>query len=235
VIDVLSVKGREVFSVEASDDASVRVVDASVELRHLLVHATSPGQKEPFKFLCGHDERHWFVAGVPNDRGVANVQTAIEALKPQAVREAQTVARVKHRDGRKRRNRAFLRQGEWFFVPEATLKVESWQVRRHEPIRRSARGKPHWAEYAYRTGGESVMVSTMAQTGISMEQYRRLLESDERARKTRWTLMRRNPLLYVRGRVSHADHATLVLDGWHRVFMNEERRAPSSAAVAFLD
>jgi len=37
------------------------------------------------KFLCGHDERHWFVAAVPG-RGVSNVRTAMEALKPAAVR-----------------------------------------------------------------------------------------------------------------------------------------------------
>ena len=44
---------------------------------------------EKNKFLCGHDERHWFVAAVPG-RSVATVRSAMEALKPPgiAAREA---------------------------------------------------------------------------------------------------------------------------------------------------
>ena len=43
-----------------------------------------PDRKD--KFLCGHDERHWFVAGVPERAPVSNVVTAMEALKPDVVR-----------------------------------------------------------------------------------------------------------------------------------------------------
>ena len=42
-----------------------------------------PRGGEKSKFLCGHDERHWFVAAVPEEaRGVTGVATAKEALQP---------------------------------------------------------------------------------------------------------------------------------------------------------
>jgi hypothetical protein len=47
--------------------------------------------------------------------------------------------------------------------------------------------------------------------------------------------MQRNALAYVCDRVWHPDHKTVVLDGWHRVFMNTENQAPGARAVVFLD
>jgi hypothetical protein len=34
---------------------------------------------------------------------------------------------------------------------------------------------------------------------------------------------------------THPDHATIRLDGWHRVEMNTENRSRAMASVAFLD
>jgi hypothetical protein len=47
--------------------------------------------------------------------------------------------------------------------------------------------------------------------------------------------MRRNSGVYVRGRVSHPDHRTIHLNGWHQVVMNTETQAPAMRNVAFLD
>jgi hypothetical protein len=47
--------------------------------------------------------------------------------------------------------------------------------------------------------------------------------------------MARNPDVYVRGRVRHADHRTIFLNGWHRVLMNTEFQAQALRNVAFLD
>ena len=47
--------------------------------------------------------------------------------------------------------------------------------------------------------------------------------------------MRRNPGVYVRGRVRHADHATITLHGWHRVLMNTEGQSKAMRNVPFLD
>jgi hypothetical protein len=35
--------------------------------------------------------------------------------------------------------------------------------------------------------------------------------------------------------ITHPDHATIRLDGWHRVEMNTENRSRAMASVAFLD
>ncbi|MBC7772545.1 MAG: hypothetical protein H7210_08640 [Pyrinomonadaceae bacterium] len=234
-VDVVHQDRREIFDVAVHSEAEFRVVDLRRDERHLLIHATRPDEKRPFKFLCGHDERHWFVAGIPNDPGVSNVRTAMEALKPKDVLEIQSRVGLGWKDGLRRRNRVFLRQGEWFFIPDPNLVVDRRRVLRNEPMRRSFASKPHIAECAYRTGGETVMVSHRAPQGLTMSDHASLVARDEQARKLPWVTMRRNPLLYVHGRIRHPDHATIVLDQWHRVLMNEEARAPSSTGVVFLD
>ena len=45
--------------------------------------------------------------------------------------------------------------------------------------------------------------------------------------------MARDPVVFVRGKVWHPDHATIRLDGWHRVEMNTENRSRAMASVAF--
>ena len=60
---------------------------------------------------CGHDERHWFVAAVPETAAVSTVATAMEALKPVDVRRLQRQVAVKPRKLNRRRNEVFVRQG----------------------------------------------------------------------------------------------------------------------------
>jgi hypothetical protein len=234
-IDVVAEHGRELFDIEFNAQAHAHAVSVAPHARHLLLHALTPDSDEPFKFLCGHDERHWFVAGIPNDRGVRDVATAMEALKPIGVQVAQRRLALDASQRSRRKNPAFLRQGEWFFVPAPNLHVDPWLVLKKEPLRRSLRAKPHTVDEAYRCGGETVMVSHLAPIGLSIAEHAQRLRSDPSARNVQWRPMRRNPDLYVRGRVRHADHATITLPIWHRVYMNEEARAPSSPAVAFLD
>jgi hypothetical protein len=66
--------------------------------------------REKHKFLCGHDERHWFVAAVPERATVANVRTAFETLRPPAVRNELNRRKVRRKNRHRRRNEAFLRQ-----------------------------------------------------------------------------------------------------------------------------
>jgi hypothetical protein len=47
--------------------------------------------------------------------------------------------------------------------------------------------------------------------------------------------MQRDPTVFVRGKVSHADHATIFLNDWHRVAMNTENQSRAMEFVAFLD
>jgi hypothetical protein len=44
-----------------------------------------------------------------------------------------------------------------------------------------------------------------------------------------------NAAVYIRGRVWHPDHKTIVLNEWHRVMMNTEGQALGARTVVFLD
>lgn len=217
------------FVIDAAKDSKVLVVDLDPNLRHLLLHVEESGDKH--KFLCGHDERHWFVAAVPGN-GVSSIQKAMTALKPAAVRDEEVRRGVRLKKKNKRRNEAFLRQGEWFFVADPNFQPsKNAVILRNEPIRRG-RGKPHMCEYLHRSGGESVWFHTrLAPNGVNEEEYRSLRAKDNGG----WRPMVRNARVVVKGKISHSDHATIHLDGWHTVSMNEEHRAPSSQFVAFLD
>ena len=81
-------------------------------------------------------------------------------------------------------------------------------------------------------GGETVYVSRQYPNGLKDAQYRRLLQHDSKAARLSWRVMRRNPTAYVRGKVRHPDHKTVVLPYWHQVAMSDERVASN---VAFLD
>ena len=192
-------------------------------------------RNEKQKFLCGHDERHWFVAAVPESAPVGTVRQAKEVLKPADVLAAQSRLGIGTKGRNKRKNAVYHRQGEWFFLPVPGLNVDDKLVLRDEPIRRSNRGKPHWAEFCYRTGGETVYVCRYHPSGVSEKAYERLLSANPDARGWRWQAMRRNMDVFVRGRIRHADHATIDLHGWHRVLMNTETQAKAMRSVAFLD
>jgi hypothetical protein len=166
---------------------------------------------------------------------VGTVRAAKEALKPAEVRAAQARQGLRAEAGNRRKNAAYRRQGEWFFLPAPDLKVDEALVLHDEPITRGNGGKPHWCDFCYRTGGETVYVSMQRPGGIPEADYRRLLEDRPEASNWRWRVMRRNAEVYVRGRVRHADHRTITLRGWHRVLMNTESQSRAMQNVAFLD
>lgn len=201
--------------------------------RHLLLLVRDGRDKS--KFLCGHDERHWFVAAVPEAAPVGTVAQAMEALKPAEVRDAQGRLGLRAGERNRRRNAAFVRQGEWFFLPVAGFGVDESRVRHWEPIRRGWGSKPHMAEWCYRSGGETVHVCDRHPNGLLQAQHRHVLRTEPGARAWGWRVMMRNAGVYVRGRVRHTDHATIELAGWHRVVMNTESQAAAMRHVAFLD
>lgn len=234
-LDIKTDDKGEYFDIKLDADESVdfEVVDLRPEMRHLLLLARRETGKE--KYLCGHDERHWFVCAVPG-RSVSNVSDAMEALQPAEVRRLvfSRVRRVKNRF--RRRNEAFVRQGEWFFIPVPEwLKIDERLVFRNEPLSRGAGSKPHMCQFLARAGGEAIMVSSHAPNGVTMPEYRRILARNPRASGWNWRLMRRGANVFVRGRVWHKDHKTVVLNGWHQVMMNTEGQAPWSPTVVFLD
>jgi len=213
--------------------ADLRVVDVQPRIRHLLLMSEQEDGKH--KFLCGHDERHWFVAAVPERASVSNVKTAFEALKPVAVRQREDQLKVRSRKRNRRRNEAFVRQGEWFFVPVPQWgRVDERLILRNESIARGG-GKPHICEELVRQGGELVYVSPQHPRPLTEPEYRRLISRQPRLRSLQWFTQRRNPQVFVRGKVRHADHKTIVLGGWHQVLMNTETQAMAMRHVAFID
>jgi len=229
-IDVGVDRHGEFFALQVPrDQEAVNVVDADRDDRCLLLLVRDGGEKS--KFLCGFDERHWFVSAIPETaRGVGGIVAAKDALQPEAVRDA--VARVRPRDRFRRRNAAYVRQGEWFFLPQWSVDVDEREVLRDEPLTRG-RGKDHVLEYAFRRGGETVFVNATHPTGISAAKFELLRPSQ--VRKGGWRQMVRDPELYAKGAVRHPDHNTIVLHGWHRVLMNTEHAARAMRHVAFID
>jgi hypothetical protein len=232
-LDVRTDRQGEYFLIRKRDDVSVEVLEVQPRDRHLVLLARVPdasGQAVKSRFLLGHDERHWFVAAIPESNPVSTVAAAKEALKPSeiALRERSLRTRVRQR----RINKVRIRQGEWFFVPVRNLTIKPTLVFRNEPLRRG-QGKPHVCQELYRDGGEMVYVNRRYPNGLTQAQYARL--SEKVRNQPGWTRMTRNAHVYVRGSVRHSDHKTILLHGWHEVFVNTEFRAAAMRNVAFLD
>lgn len=245
VIDVDKDRRGEFFDLRATEEAEVEVLDVNPRERHLLLLAKDSGEK--FRFLCGHDERSWFVATLPANSNATNVGQAKAALMPGDLPDR--LKSVKKKKRNRRHNAAFVRQGEWFFVPALDLEANPLATLKNEPIQRDREGSPHVAEEAYRLGGTMVFIlqryderaeplPTSVQAlafrqGLNVVEYEQMLREnpflDPAKSRSRWTTRVRDPILYVRGAIRHPDHATIVLKGWHRVLMNLEPQVVRNA------
>lgn len=218
-----------VFIVNSADETlDINILDEDMKDRHILLNVS---RKEPNvkggghtvineKWLCGHDERDWFVGAIKG--GVKNIWEAKQSLKPKEVLVAEALLKGKNKQ--KRKNKARLRQGEWFFLPKPDLVVADYLIHKDEPISRGAGSKPHIVEEVYRSGGTNVWVK--GGNIFSQSEY------ESSANKHLFTQRVADATVYGRGYVKHKDHATIYLDGWHQILMNDERR---SANLRFLD
>jgi len=252
-------KGEKFFiRMGKNSTASIEVIDLQPKDRHMLVLVRQPDRevevfqnfrdrldgKKPemrklraskSKFLLGHDERHWFVAAIPEDSSASNVRTAKEALQPPEVREAIVQKKVKRSKRTKRRNKAFKRQGEWFFVPVSDLVPDEDLILKNEPLSRGRGSKPHMMEFAYRRGGVAVYVNHRHPTGLTQREYEALPAEQQRGSGVMWAKMVRDATVFAKGKISHGDHAPVILNDWHCVLMNTENKAHAIDQVAFLD
>lgn len=216
-----------------SNSLEVSVPQIEPRQCHLLMQVRKSGAPTQLdRFLCGHDEREWFVAAVPG--GASSVRQAMDALQPPDVRQALARKAVSSRKRYARKNRAFRRQGEWFFVPDPSFAPNEKLIRRNEALRRGD-GKPHLVEQLFRSGGEPVLVCRQHPLGLRAAEYRALVRANPGATGWGWRVMSRNAGVYARGTVRHGDHATITLPFWHRVLMNTENQSRTLANVAFLD
>ena len=233
-LDIVAGKDGQYFEMQLSAEREAvldtLVLQCEPHDRHLLLLVKTPEAKD--RFLCGHDEREWFVAAVPG--GASSVAQAKIALQPPQVRNAADSAGLDQRQRFRRHNRAFIRQGEWFFVPAPNVVADPKLILRDEPLRRGG-GKPHIVAELFRAGGETVYVSSKKPNGITAGEYGSLLADIPAAKHWGWRTMQRNATVCVRGSVRHSDHTTITLRGWHTVWMNTETATRQMANVAFLD
>lgn len=239
-LDINSDRKGEFYVIYAdvSQEDELVVLDRRPSRRHLVLMLTnrdSAGRSHlRVRFLCGHDERHWFVASLPEFARVTTVTQAMEVLKPEFVHEAQARFHVRPDERNRRRNAGFVRQGEWFFVPDPGFDTTGGLVHCHEPLRRG-RSKPHVVDELMRTGGELVYFNNRYPNGLTESQLLELRARNPRAGQGPWRMGTRNPLVHVRGRVRHPDHRTVILEGWHRVAVNQESSAFGQQFVGFID
>lgn len=226
-LDVGRDRKGEFFDIALPPDARAEVVNTTED--HALLVVSFLDQKS--RYLFGHDERHLFVAAIPESvAGVTTVSKARDALQPAPVAAAAAVVRPKMRQ-KHRAGGAYSRQGEWFFLPAPDLRVDDDQVLRNEPLQRG-RGRPHVAEFCHRRGGETVYVDRSSERTLSQVEFESL---DQHERRGSWRVMVRDAEVYVRGRITHPEHRTRVLRGWHRVLPNTEGESRAMRHVAFLD
>jgi hypothetical protein len=149
-IDIRQRQDREAYWLKypVMDEVVTDTLDVKPSLRHLVLDVS--GWRLPIsgRFLCGHDEQHWFVAALPFTRQTATVRGAMESLKPNIVRLEQKRKGVKHRRHR-RKTAAYVRQGEWFFLPRPMMHVGDLASRNGQLMRNG--GKPHRVEWLYRS------------------------------------------------------------------------------------
>ncbi len=238
-IDIGHDRRGEFFDVTVAPKVAVDAIDVRPRQQHLLLAAYDEDRLglpigKGQRFLCGHDERAWFVAAVPEGRPASNVPMAMDALKPWLVQRAEARAELPFHKRHRRHNAAWIRQGEWFFIPVPRgAWINTTNVIRNEPLRRG-NGKPHLAEFCIREGGEVVYVNQKTGQALSLNTYNTMLRQRPEIAGT-FLQQRRNMSVLVRGRISHADHKTIVLNGWHQVVMNTETQSLAMRFVSFID
>jgi len=223
---------KDTFIFRIEEDATITIQHADKGDKHILINIRrknpNPNVRKGTsteilndKWLCGHDEREWFVASAMG----TTIWQAKQSLKPKIVRELETEIKPKNRH--KRKNEAFKRQGEWFFVrvPEGRIS-ENVVTHKDEPISRGRGSKPHIVEEITRVGGRTVYVK-----GALMleEMAYNTLDPDK---QKGYRAMKADATVFGRGYVKHKDHATIYLEGWHEIFMNTEKLTVN---LVFLD
>lgn len=223
-----------------SDGVELHVLDFDKKLVQMLLMVKEPivnakgmitGYRND-KLLCGHDERHWYVASVKPE--ATNIHTAFESLKPDRVKEVQK--KVNPRKRNRRHNPAFIRQGEWFFIPVDFIPdYKPEEIRRNEPISRPG-GSPHRVEEVLRFGGEKVYVRR--NKIYSEKEFENLMatkplnEKGDPLRPNEFEIRYRGARVLGRGTVRHRDHKTVHLKGWYEIHLSTEAR---TNANSFLD
>ena len=243
VLNVTNDKKGEHFTITINpkideNNIFVQMLDYDDKLKQMLLYLKFPqiinadwrGDGEVSKefteqrLLVGHDEMHWFVAGVTNAK---NIREAFERLRPERVTVSMLNAGVKVKNRMKRKNKGFVRQGEWFFVPVDYHESKSDIVFKNERLIRPGGGKPHVAEEIIRKGGETVYVNRAGDVILNLEEYQKVPANE----KYKYRQQTRGAMVLARGKIKHSDHHTLELKTWHEVHVSTEAGVSSNAFI----
>lgn len=182
IIDIKNDKHGPYFDIAMSRNApELEFLQSLPKERHLLLYS-----REGQRFLCGHDERNWFVA--PIDGAVSSVRAAKKSLLPPAVWEQ--VKNLPPGCVDNRRNAVFKRQGEWFFLP-TNREFYNPVIHKNEPLQRTPRSKPHICQELIREGGELVYIVRGKE--YTEKEYKERKKRDPRFDRHGFRTMIRNP------------------------------------------
>jgi hypothetical protein len=229
-IDVVNGGSGECFDIHFARNVSINVLDVRPRLRHLLLSAWNWFGED--RFLCGHDEYHWFVAALPAQPEAQNVESAMESLKPDLVK---TLEGRKHRGKHHRKADVFVRQGEWFFIPWPHASIDRNRVERNGRLARGAGSKPHVCDFMFQDGEREYICDRYPKLAFYESEYREVLRARRKAKQWNWRPLPFKPDVYVKGWIKHPDHSPLFLDVWHRVEQNTESTNLSMSRMVYRD
>lgn len=208
---------NEVYQLTIPEAADVYVPDVKKKDRRMLLvvrEENSRGQMAATQYLVGYDESHWFVSTV---RNATNVRTAMETLIPPQMKGI-----VSTEDLGKHKAPGWRRQGEWFFVPvKKNFSPDAKFIHKGEPIQRDARSTAHLCEFLYRganAGAQQVFIARGKEFRSHAAAAQAFPDLPLNEIRTRTVVTE----VFVKGRISHPDHKTIVLTKWHRVYLNGE-------------
>ena len=231
-IDVIDDGSSEYFDIQLGTGIRLTALDIQAGQQHLVLAASNDVGED--KFLCGHDERHWFTAALPHDEVVTDVKTAKEALKPKLVK----IRERRKRSGKHpRRSDVFLRQGEWFFIPWPHARIDRDRIACNGRLVREAGSKPHHCEFLFDAARQEYVCDRFPKLYFYEAEYQEILQTRRKARRWNWRRLPLQPDIYVKGWITHIDHSPLFLDVWHRVELNRESTAiaMSLSRMVYLD
>jgi len=229
-IDIVTDASGEYFDIQLAVNVGLAVVDVQPRHRHLLLSAWNVFGED--RFLCGHDEQHWFAAALPRGPDAANVEAAKEALKPELVVRLE---QRKHKGKRHRKHDVYLRQGEWFFIPCPHVGIDRSRVMRAGILSRGGGSKPHYSSFLYEDGEREYGCARYPKLAFFESEYMHILQTRRKAKQWKWRQLPFNPDRYVKGWIEHEDHSPLFLDVWHRVEMNRESNNLSMSRMIYRD
>lgn len=230
IIDVVSEEKAEHFDIQLDDRVRLEALDVRPRERHLVLSASNATGED--RFLCGHDEFHWFAAALPHVPNLDTVAAAGESLKPDLVIKRE---RRKRRGKHSRKSDVVMRQGEWFFIPWAHARINRAEVECNGRLIRGPGSKPHQCEFLYEAGEREYECDRYPKLAFFESEYQTILKTRRKARLWNWRPIPFNPDIYVKGWITHSDHSPLYLDVWHRVELNKENTRMAMSRLIYVD